>query len=199
MGDFEDMNATPLGKLPMPAVQSKNDGPRVDMSSSYSDILKEITAPAQQQQHMQQHMQMQQQHMQQPQPQAQMQAMPSQFSQAQFQGNDDMAYQQQAPMYQPPPHARRHHRQQPEPKQARRGGGGGGGGGVGGVWAKIKEYKSSVLVTLIVFLILSYVTPKLASTVPQLLNQTGKFNALGLFVIAGTCGGIHRVMDHYVK
>lgn len=193
MGDFEDMNATPLGKLPMPAVQSKNDGPRVDMSASYSDILKEIAAPPQQQQHMQMQQQMQQPH--------QMQAMPSHF-----QGNDDMMFAaQQQPMYQQAPLPPRHNRLQQ--KQARRGGGGGGGGGGGstrggsgsGVWAKIKEYKSSILVTLIVFLILSYVTPKLASTVPQLLNQTGKFNALGLLVIAGTCGGIHRVMDHYVK
>lgn len=193
MGDFEDMNATPLGKLPMPAVQSKNDGPRVDMSASYSDILKEIAAPPPPQMQMQMQQPMQQQ------PQAQMQAMPSQFSQAQFQVPDAYHHQQEDEYHHPAmraPHARQRQRMQPVVTKSRRGDGGGGGGGV---WAKIKEYKSSLLVTLIVFLILSYVTPKLASTVPQLLNQTGKFNALGLFVIAGTCGGIHRVMDHYVK
>lgn len=182
MGDFEDMNATPLGKLPLPAVQSKGDGPRVDMSSvSYSDVLKEMNAPAVQA------------------PQQQPMAPPPQQAQ----------YQYPAPMG-PPPHMAmnhipQHHRQAVRRKAPvkhtapRHKSSGGSGGGGKGVWAYVKAYKSSVLVTLIVFLVLSYVAPKLAQMMPQLLNPMGKFNLAGLLLISTACGGIHRLADHYVK
>lgn len=189
MGDFEDMNATPLGKLPLPAVQSKGDGPRVDMASSYSDILKEMNsgsasqqaavaqqAPAQQQQMHQLHQLHQLQQMQ------QLQMQPPAFD--------------PAPRYRQP--APRRRVQVAAPRKASRNGGGGGGGG-GGVMARVRQYKSSLLVTLIVFLVLSYAAPRLAQMVPQLLTPAGKFNTLGLLLIAASCGGIHRLLDHYVK
>ena len=189
MADFEDMNATPLGKLPLPAVQSKGDGPRVDMGGSYSDILKEMTAQPHQAAA----------------PQAQASSLNG--SHAQFQQQFQQQFQPPqvavpGPRYDMAPQGyRRHQRQprrraaQPAPRKAtaRRASKG------GGVMAKLRDYKTSLLVAFVVFLVLLYAAPKLAQAVPHLLTPAGKFNSLGLLVIAASCGGIHRVLDHYVR
>lgn len=183
MGDMEDMNATPLGKLPMPAVQSKGDGPRVDMSAaSYSDILKEMNnnvpaavGPPQQPQ-------FQQFQQQGPPPQQMMMAPPQQQQQMM----------QHMMMAAPASRSRRGGR---APAAAHKRGDGGGGGWM----ARAREYKTSLLVAVVVFLVLSYAAPKLAQLAPQLLTPMGKFNTMGLLLIGASCGGIHRVMDHYIK
>lgn len=215
MGDFDDMNATPLGKLPMPAVHSKQDEPRVDMGPSYSDILKEMqrdrqpavapaapqpaaggpqaqgvpqfAAPHQYQQY-QQHQQHQQHAMVPPSP-------PS------------YAQEPQEDYYSPPPHRpavprkrgrAERRRRGPDPDDDDVGPGPGPRMCRGGLLGRLREYKSSLLVTAIVFLVLWYAAPKLAAAAPQLLTPTGRFNVAGLLVIAGTAGGIHRAADHYL-
>lgn len=201
MADFDDMNATPLGKLPLPAVQSKADGPRVDGASvSYADLLKDMTAsqrggagPAPQQQH------------QAPQHQTMDAPLPQQFGygggQAPQQHFPQMQQQPEEQMYarypsrMTMPRARKH---APPPPSRRRQSSSSRAGR--GVLAKVREYKSSLLVTLIIFLVLWYAAPKLAQLAPQLLNPgTGKFNMAGLLVIASACGGIHRLADRYVQ
>lgn len=195
MADFEDMNATPLGKLPLPAVQSKGDGPRVDMAASYTDILKDMGG-AQQQPH-QGHQAQQPHHHQ---GQAQQMHFQQQFQQ-QFQPPPQQhQYDMVAPQYPHRPH--RPHRQAGARRRkaapvriaatASR-------ASKGGLAAKLSKYKSSLLVTFVVFLVLMYAAPKLAQAVPQLLTPAGKFSSLGLLLIAAACGGIHRVLDHYVK
>lgn len=189
MGDFDDMNATPLGKLPMPAVQSKGDGPRVDMTPSYSEILEQMKKPPQQEV---------------PQaPQA-----PQQLAGNPLAGNPLADFQQQhfpqqhpsaamgpPPRQRPPRHYMPPPRRRPEPAPLRRSKHTGG----GGVKSVLRTYKSSILVACTVLAVLMYVAPKLAQTVPQLLAPTGKFNTVGLLMLAIMCGGIHRVADRYVS
>lgn len=230
MDDQDDMNATPLGKLPMPAIQSKNDMPRGDMGASYTDILKDLQKPQQQQQ---------------------MGGGGGGGGGGQMAGGglmgggggggqmgggglmmqqqqyppDTSQFQQQLPGYQ---HAQFVHNQQAPPRQQQRrttaGGGGrrvrfreedededdeyeydrrGGGrskpGALTGLLQKLRSYKSSILVTLVVFAVLMWVAPKLGQVVPQLLSPGGKFSTVGLFVLAASTGGIHRLADHYVK
>ncbi len=199
MGDFDDMNATPLGKLPLPAVQSKNDGPRVDMGVSYADMLKDMQ---------QQQAQAQQQQVAPPQtPQFQQPPVMAPLAVAPHQAFMQQNYETTPPMQQ----------------MQRRGGGrggrrapsmddygdydddvpevrrGGSGGGAKSWTARIKPYKSSLLVGLIVFAMLSYGAPRLAVSFPRLLNAAGKFNILGLAVIATISGGTHALAERYVK
>lgn len=197
MADFDDMNATPLGKLPMPAVSSRADAPRVEAATSYNDLLKEMNA-------------------------AKAPPRAPEPAGADFRSFGGAAAQQfqQAPLapaapatpaappappqpqYAPPayydkrrPSRRRRYDDQedlddydvPDVRPAK------------GPWATLRRHKSSVLVAAVTFLVLWYVAPKLAAMVPQLLTPTGKFNVAGLAVVAATIGGVHRVADHYVK
>ena len=196
MGDLDDMNATPLGKLPLPAVQSKGDGPKVDMGTSYADILKQMNAPKgeaapQQQQYQQQfspaaastaH-------------QYQQQFMPP----VQYQNYEAVPHEERQPRqprqqaapprrsrvaaHPPPPPAKRRPREEAGP----------------GWLARARQYKSSLLVAAVVLVVLMYVSPKLAQLVPRLLTPMGKFNFAGLLIVAALCGGIHRVADVYVR
>jgi hypothetical protein len=229
MGDFDDMNATPLGKLPMPTVQSKQDEPRLDMGPNYADILKEMqasrerpaaaagsaalastAAPAQfpQQapgadyaqygmgggigqgmQGMQgmgggmQGMQGMQGH------QAGMQG-----HQAGMQGHQaGMHDYPQAPRgYSAPRHRPRRRPRDDDEYEERR-------GEPSRLMRVLREYKSSIFVTAIVFFVLWYAAPKLAAAAPQLLTPSGKFSVVGLLVIASTAGGIHRAADHFIR
>lgn len=190
--EFDDMNATPLGKLPMPAVQSKNDAPRMD-AASYTDILKEMTsaqreppptAPAPSQAHQQQ---------QQPPPQPH-HAAPI-----------DMAAILPPPPPTPPSPASQPQGEAYQPQQqyrvvypARRLIGKKRRGGMHRLFDRVREYRTSALVTAVVFLMLWYVAPKLAHAVPQLLTPSGRFNMAGLAILAVMAGGIHRVADSVV-
>lgn len=198
MGDFDDMNATPLGKLPMPTVQSKTDGPRIDGNTSYTDILKnmsnESSAPSsfahpvasqayQQQSYQQQAYQQQ--------PYQQQQPFPASMPSSQY--------------YAPPSKQKKQVKivkkrydssssSESESDAGRRY------TGKNKSWlARVREYKTSILVTVIVFVVLLYVSPRLAQLVPRLLTPVGKFNIIGLLVISSMCGGIHRVADTYVR
>lgn len=184
MGDFDDMNATPLGKLPLPAVQSKSDGPRADMGSSYADILKQMAAKPQ------------------PQPQQQQQPMAA-MGTAMGMGMQADPFPRSAALAQhapePPVRYRKRHARYDDDdvddydeyrRPTRRG---------ASIWWRLKQNKSSILVMLVVFAVLWYVAPKLAQMVPALLNASGKFNAMGLLSVAAVSGGLHRVADHYVK
>lgn len=187
MGDFDDMNATPLGKLPMPSVQSKADGPRIDGGTSYADILKNMTndPPS--------HQPQQQQPVYSP---AAAYSPASQITASQY--------------YAPRPAARKKQPGKPRKKvlysssssssdssseddskrykSKKRS------------WLdRLKDNKTSILVTLVVLMVLLYVSPRLAQMVPSLLSPAGKFNFFGLFVISTMCGGIHRVADTYIK
>lgn len=211
MGDLDDMNATPLGKLPLPAMQMKADAPRVE-SMSYGDILKDMNKAAdpvprgpggpsvggflpggasrQVQQQFQPPIQ------------------PAQFSGLQGAGLQAAGLQgaqiQQAPpqpvMYDeddgmplPQPRRRRVRFEDDDdeyiPRKRKHG---------SGMMARLKMYRSSIVVAGVVFLVLTYVSPRLAQMIPRLLTPTGRFNMIGLFIIAAMCGGIHRVADEHV-
>lgn len=192
MGEFDDMNSTPIGKLPLPVVQSKADGPRVDLSTSYADILKAQAAqpppgPSSLQPPHQQH----QQHQFAPEPAAA--------------GLSNIVAQHfDAPVAQgPPPMRRRRSRRYDDDdddddviddghfvgRRGRR---------CGGLLHKLLQYKTSLIVVVVMFLMLWYVAPKLAQVAPVLLSPSGKFNTLGLLAISVATGGVHRVVDHYV-
>lgn len=193
MGDLDDMNATPLGKLPLPAVQMKGDGPKVDMGTSYADILKQMNAPkgetgAQQFQQQQQfspaaastaH-------------QYQQQFLPP----VQYQNYEGAHHQQERQQRMVAAAPRRPRAAPPPPPAKRRSRDDAAGPG----WlAKARLYKSSILVAAVVLVVLMYVSPKLAQLVPRLLTPMGKFNFMGLLIVAVLCGGIHRVADVYVR
>lgn len=192
MADFDDMNATPLGKLPMPVVQSKGDAPRVDgRSTSYEDLLKEMRqAPPQQQPPLQPQLQPQ---LQQPQPQPQFGAHQFQPQQPQPQPQfqpPQFQPQYQQPQYQQPdddyePHYARRPRRRPRPPPPPP------------RWAaQLAKYKSSLLVAVVVFLVLLYAAPRLAQLVPRLVSPaSGRFNVAGIAVIAVASGGVHRLAD----
>ena len=189
--EFDDMNATPLGKLPMPAVQSKADIQRVDMGTSYTDILKEMTNP---QQPPPAQPPQQQQPLQPPAPQphqAVHQAAPVDLSSLL-----PPAPQAPSPMRPEYPQANEQYQQYQTPRRRligkkRR-------GGLHRAWETAREYRTSALVTAVVFVMLWYVAPKLAHAVPQLLTPSGRFNMAGLAILAVMAGGIHRVADHVV-
>lgn len=199
MSDFDDMNATPLGKLPMPVVQSKNDASRMDPASagSYSEILKTMTADRP----------------------ASMPTMPMNTSPHDAKSTMAMGGSLQG-LLRPPVAAPavaepteymqdeapwRHAYNDYPPRRKR----------VAVKRAKptpdappqthaaralelMKTYRTSILVGLVVFLVLKYVAPKLATALPgQVLTANGKFNARGLLLLAAMAGGIHRVADRY--
>lgn len=198
--EFDDMNATPLGKLPMPAVQTKGDAPRVDMGTSYSDILKEMSREASQPPavaHQPSSIAHQQMHP--PAVPAAPPTPPLQQQQLQLQQPHQQAHTEAFAEYSPPPPAESYGYGPPPPRAPvrlrrptvvprRR---------KPSVWHTLKEYKSSLLVAAIVFALLRYVAPKLAVSVPQLLTPSGRFNAMGLTIIALMAGGVHRLADHY--
>lgn len=62
----------------------------------------------------------------------------------------------------------------------------------------VHQHKSSLLVAAIVFVVLAYVAPRLASTVPQLLTPAGRFNTMGIAAVAMVCGGAHKLASAYV-
>ena len=188
--EFDDMNATPLGKLPMPAVQTKGDAPRVDMGTSYSDILNEMSREASQPAvaHQPSSIAHQQMH-----PAAVPAAPPTPPLQQPLQHAHTEAYAEYSPPpptesygYGPPPPRVPLRRPAVVPRRRKP-----------SVWHTLKEYKSSLLVAAIVFALLRYVAPKLAGSVPQLLTPSGRFNAMGLTIIALMAGGVHRLADHY--
>ena len=63
-----------------------------------------------------------------------------------------------------------------------------------GVLGVVRKYKSALVVAGVVFLVLSYLAPKLAAW-PQLLTPAGRFNSLGILAIAGACSGAFVVAD----
>lgn len=62
----------------------------------------------------------------------------------------------------------------------------------------VTTYRSPLLVAAIVFLVLTYVAPRMATLVPRLLGPTGRFNALGIALIAMVCGATHGVAVAYI-
>lgn len=237
MGDLDDMNATPLGKLPMPMVQSKADAPRVEMhAASYEDILKEMRTdqpPRATPQAFQ------------PMPQAQPRHdYPSQMhahghaphghgphghghdhahahSHAHGHGHAHghhghaqqyamdptqmMSPQQQQHMMQMREmqmrdmqrrHVARHQAAARAAEQKRLSSPAA--AELSGPWKLVHQHKSSLVVTAVVFVVLSYVAPRLASAVPHLLTPAGRFNAMGIVAVALMCGGAHTLVSAYV-
>jgi hypothetical protein len=220
MGEFDDMNATPLGKLPMPVVQSKADGPSIDArSSSYEDILKDMRAgerpqqapqfppaqerftdgggqfnPRQLQQLQQQqapspaqlpqlHQQLQQ--LQQPQQLQHLQQHLQEHPQQHMQQNLQHPLPLQHPQAQPSQFAAKPRRSKPSLH--------------GSTLSFIGHYKSTLIVIGIVFLVLTYVAPRLSRGVPRLLDPTtGRFNVAGIAVLALVSGGMFRGVDRAV-
>lgn len=195
--DVEDMNATPLGKLPMPVMQSKADTPRVDVSAntSYADILRglggdgaqatSLAAPPPQQQ--------------QPQLLAQQQlATPPQ--QPQLQLHQVLAPppppQQQQYYYDPPAYAApARRRAQAKRRPARHAASTPARGTPLG--RALGQYKNAAAVVAIVFAVMWWVAPKLAATLPSLAGPHGTpMRAPGVLLLAVLCGGIYRAAEH---
>lgn len=206
--EADDMNATPLGKLPMPIMQTKADAPRVDASmasTSYADILRGLkndgaaATSVQPQHHQPQHHQPQHQpqHLQhqpqqlQPEPLAQVtQAQLAQLL-ARHAPPSPPAYYDDSPGYSSRRPRRRHvpppPRPPPRPPQST-------------LRRLVSEYKNAVAVALIVFVVMWWVAPKLASVLPSLAAAAGPTTTCGLRVpgllaVAVLCGGIFRATE----
>lgn len=197
MSYADDMNATPLNKLPPPVVQSKQDLVGPAAPPNYKDLLTNVDinsmaspAPSRAQQQM---MMMQQQ-----------------------QEDDDDEYypqqQQQQPqqmMYGPPPAGmypgyntynsydpppQRHepsHRSSKKSKSALKDKKSSG----GGVMGFLKTHKNVLIVAIIAFLAMRYVAPRLRNF-PMMLSPMGGLSAPGMAVIALLIGMSTKVADY---
>lgn len=217
--DYEDMNATPLGKLPMPKMQSKMDAPRVDINSaSYADILKGLETDKQMATSVgpgggapggvdmmavmggQQH-QVQPPPMYQPQQQQQM-MMPDPYQGAQ-QYQEQQYYQQPPPVYRRERERRRtssrggskRGRQQPaaptqQPAAAPA-------PPANGFMARLRPYRTPILVTLIVFAVLRWIVPRL-SMLPRMSTSAPCYplSLIGVALVAVLCGGLYRATEY---
>lgn len=187
--DFEDMNATPLGKLPpMPIMQSKADSPPVDMTAntSYADILRTIKGDQATSVNPQpQPVQLQQ-------PQQGGQAVQGQMDQMQalqaMQAMQAMQY-YNPPRQQAPPRQQKRRRSPPPPQRKAQ--------GLAGVLRRaLGQYKNAALVIAIVFAVMRWVGPKLAAQLPFLSRPTSQgLSAPGLFLASVLCGGVYRVAE----
>lgn len=222
----DDMNATPLSKLPPPLLQTKADAPRVDAAPSYNELVRDMDRTREAQQSQQAHLQQQQlqqqmhAHQMQMHPAQQMQHHPAQQMQqmqqvpvpsAQLQqpdfgedigggvGDADDEFPRRAAVS--TRNRRRSQRDResfrPAPVGAAASGGGGSRWLPGGF--RLAEYKSSLLVAAIVFAMLTYVLPRMRAASPSfLLAPTGHFNALGLAVASALAGAAYRFLSAYV-
>ena len=67
-----------------------------------------------------------------------------------------------------------------------------------GPWSA-QARRQAALVAVIVLIMLWYVAPRLARSVPQIVDAaTGKFNGIGLIVLAAMCGVTHLLADGFV-
>ena len=186
--DFDDMNATPLGKLPMPIMQSKADAPKVDLgaaSVSYADILRTMGTgeqaspqqPPQQQPLLQASLPPQQAPQFQQQSAQAMQAPPAQHMALTM---DDRYYAR------PPSSAKRRRRRWSPPRN--------GGRTLLSRW--LGAYKNAAIVLAIVFVVTLMVAPRLAATLPALARPGMRLTPAGLALVALLCGGIYRAAEH---
>ena len=220
MGDFDDMNATPLGKLPMPVVQSKADGPSIDArSSTYEDILKDMRDPGSGSgqapefpgkerftgggqggqggqgglggQFNPRQLQQLQHSPAELQLQLQLQQQLQQQQQQQLQ--QQLQQQHHQPQQQLLPQQLQFATKAGRPKASQRH------QRHGSVLSVLSHYKSTLIVIGIVVLVLTYVAPRLSRGVPRLLDPaTARFNAAGIAVLSLVCGGLFRAVDRAV-
>ncbi len=198
MSYADDMNATPLNKLPPPLVQSKQDAGAA-APPNYKDLLNNMdvnagnAGPSRAQQQM---MMMQQ----------------------QDDGDDEQYYpqqQQQYPpqMYGPPPPGmypgyntynsyepppQRHepsHRSSKKTKSALKDKKSGGGGG-GGVMGFLKANKNVLIVAIVAFLAMRFVAPRLRAF-PMMLSPMGGLSAPGMAIVALLIGASTKVADMF--
>lgn len=218
---FEDMNATPLGKLPAPPImQSKSDAPRIDdaTGTSYADILKGMSAGQQQAAGQQAHPATMHPATMHP---ATMHHPVAAALQVQPQMSDRTLAQpvhqyttqpviQSEPMH----HQVQYHsrdlnrrtslrkprgeqrqrcqrRQQGQQRQQRRPRG-------SSVSEALFKYRNALVVVVIVFAVLRWVSPRLL-TIPRLASLDGhRLNVPGLLILACLCGGIYRAAEHAI-
>lgn len=217
---FEDMNATPLGKLPMPKMQTKGDAPPIDAgSTSYADILKGLDAekmaastagpaggvmnllggPGQQHQ-VQQQMQQQpgQQYRQPPQMMQQPRMMPPQQQQQMAYEHMPRTRPRPPPRYALPPRMPRPARPgppapapAPAPERRRQE------PADGSLMARLRRYRNPILVGLIVFVMLRWVAPRLGG-LPRMSSQVPAYplSLAGVVVAAALCGGMYRATEY---
>lgn len=196
--EYEDMNATPLGKLPMPIIQSKADAPKIDAtaSTSYADILRTMATDPNRAASVQPPQQQQQQAAQQ---QQQQQMVQQQLVQQQM-AQQQMAQQQMSP---PPQHVtpqyydpgyydrprpvsvrRRSRSTMPKPHRART------------VLAQLAQYKNAAIVIVIVFAVMRWAAPRLAAVAPTMAHPAPPgLRTPGLLLMAALCGGIYRAAE----
>ena len=181
---MDDMNATPLGKLPPPIIQSKQGMPPVDMPN-YRDLLSQmesskgaptdfLSAPMDMQSGPQQPMPMMQ-----PQQQAMMMQQQPMVMQTQQQPMQPMQPMQPVQPMQwdagsypgPPPAAEGH-------------------GGL--VMRFVRANRSTLLVVAVVLLTLLFVAPRLAR-VQRFATLDGQLSLVGKVAAAAVAGGAHRL------
>lgn len=192
MSYADDMNATPLNKLPPPVVQSKHD-----MGSTappnYKDLLTnmDVNAGGPPVSRAQQMMMMQQQdepeeyypQQQQQQPQQMMYGPPPP---GMFPGYNTYN------SYDPPPQQPRHepsHRSSKKPKSALKDKSG------GGVMGFLKTHKNVLIVAIVAFLAMRYLAPRLRAF-PMMLSPMGGLSAPGMAVVAIIIGASTKVTDY---
>lgn len=200
MSYADDMNATPLNKLPPPVVQSRQDaGPSAP--PNYKDLLTNVDVNARGA----------------PPSRAQQQMMMMQQQQQQEEDvPDDEYYPQQQPqqpqhmMYGPPPQGmypgyntynnydlpQKHepsHRSSSKKKSALKDKKGGGNGG--GVMGFLKANKNVLIVAIVAFLAMRFVAPRLRNF-PMMLSPMGGLSAPGMAVLALLIGASTKVADY---
>jgi len=195
MSYADDMNATPLNKLPPPVVQSKQDLMGPAAPPNYKDLLTnmDVNAGPPAASRAQQMMMMQQQEDNEPeefypQEQQQQQMMYGPPPQGMFPGyNTYNSYdqpQQQQPRHEPS------HRSSKKPKSALKDKNGG-----GGVMGFLKTHKNVIIVALVAFLAMRYLAPRLRAF-PMMLSPVGGLSVPGMAVVALLIGASTKVSDY---
>jgi hypothetical protein len=196
MSYADDMNATPLNKLPPPVVQSKQDLMGPAAPPNYKDLLTKMDVnaggpPAASR--AQQMMMMQQQddepeeyYPQQQQQQQQMMYGPP--PQGMFPGYN--TYNSYDPPPQPQPRHEPSHRSSKKLKSALKDKNGG-----GGVMGFLKKHKNVIIVAIVAFLAMRYVAPRLRAF-PMMLSPVGGLSAPGMAVVALLIGASTKVSDY---
>jgi hypothetical protein len=196
MSYADDMNATPLNKLPPPVVQSKQDLMGPTAPPNYKDLLTkmDVNAGPPTASRAQQMMMMQQQQDDEPeeyypqQQQQQQQMMYGPPPQGMFPGYNTYNSYEPPPQQQQPRHEPSH-RSSKKLKSALKDKNG------GGIIGFLKANKNVIIVAIIAFLAMRYVAPRLRAF-PMMLSPAGGLSAPGMAVIALLIGASTKVSDY---
>ena len=194
MSYADDMNATPLNKLPPPVVQSKQDlmgGPAAP--PNYKDLLTNMdvgppVASRAQQMMMQQQDDEPEEFYPQEQQQQQQHMMYGPPPQGMFPGyNTYNSY--DPPPQQQPRHEPSHRSSSKKLKSALKDKNG------GGVLGFLKTHKNVIIVALVAFLAMRYLAPRLRAF-PMMLSPMGGLSMPGMAVVALVIGASTKVSDY---